>query len=98
VWAALVMRKSRVRIPQAAPGTQRSRSRAVRRTEVGAGSARLGGASQTVLVASSQVVEFGSPVSVWRSRLRWHPGWAKNDARMIGASRKPISTSGTGSR
>ena len=55
---ALVMRKSRVRIPQAAPGTQRSRSRAVRRTEVGAGSARLDGASQTVLVASSQVVEF----------------------------------------
>ena len=53
------MRKSRVRIPQAAPGTQRSRSRAVRRTGVGAGSARLGGASQTVLVASSQVVEFG---------------------------------------
>ena len=55
----LVMRKSRVRIPQAAPGTQRSRSRAVRRTKVGAASARLGGASQTVLVASPQVVEFG---------------------------------------
>jgi hypothetical protein len=31
----------------------------VRRTGVGAGSARLDGASQTVLVASSQVVEFG---------------------------------------
>jgi hypothetical protein len=34
---ALVMRKSRVRIPQAAPDTQRSRSRAVRRAGVSAG-------------------------------------------------------------
>jgi hypothetical protein len=97
---ALVMRKSRVRIPQAAPGTQRSWSRAVRCTGVGAGMSRQGDASETVLVASPQVVEFGfaglgvpikTDAAIVRESVRPHQGFASCAASVAEDQHDPVA-------